>query len=632
MASKTTAAYGTWRSGISADLIVQGALGLSSVSIDAEDVYWIEMRPAERGRYAIVRRNPSGIEEEILPAEMSARTRVHEYGGGAYCIDKGRIIFSNFTDQRLYFSRPRIEPEPLTPPGEFRYADAIFDDGRNQVICVREDHDDPGREATNKIVAINLTDKFQSTVLASGRDFYSTPRLSPDGQHLAWLEWDHPNMPWDGTELCLASIESGGSLNQRRVIAGGPNESIFQPEWSPDGVLHFVSDRTGWWNLYQWREDHVEALWPTEAEFGRPQWGFGMRMYAFADRDRIVCIVTRKAIDSLAIYNRTTRTLQEIDVPFTSIGSIRANPRFAFFVAATPTQHACIVRLDLESREHACIKLSSTIAINKGDVSEATQVAFETTDGETAYGFFYPPANSAFEAPRGERPPLIVMSHGGPTAAAGAGFSLGTQFWTTRGFAVLDVNYRGSTGYGRKYREALDGNWGIVDVDDCVNGALNLVREGKVDPERIAITGGSAGGFTTLCALTFRDVFKAGASHYGVSDCEALAKDTHKFESRYLDRLIGPYPESKNVYYQRSPIHFTERLNAPVIFFQGLDDKIVPPDQAEKMVEALRAKGITVEYVTFVGEQHGFRQAENIKRALEDELGFFATVFGFGTG
>lgn len=628
MASKTTAAYGTWQSPISADLIVQGALGLTSVSIDGDDVYWIEMRPTERGRYAIVRRNPSGIEEEILPAEMSARTRVHEYGGGAYCVDKGRIIFSNFTDQRMYFIRPGSEPEPLTPPGDFRYADAIFDDGHNRVICVREDHG-AGREATNKLVAIDLTDKFQSTVLASGRDFYSTPRLSPDGQYLAWLEWDHPNMPWDGTELCLASIASDGSLNQHRVIAGGPNESIFQPEWSPDGVLHFVSDRTGWWNLYEWRDERIEALCSTEAEFGRPQWGFGMRMYAFADRNRIVCIVTRKAMDSLAFYNRATRTLEQINVPFTAIGSIRANSRFAFFVAASPAEHACIARLDLESRQHECIKLSSTIAINKDDVSQATQIAFETTDGETAFGFFYSPRNSAFEAPRGERPPLIVMSHGGPTAAASAAFNLGTQFWTTRGFAVLDVNYRGSTGYGRKYREALDGNWGIVDVDDCVKGALHLVREGKVDEERIAITGGSAGGFTTLCALTFRDVFKAGASHYGVSDCEALAKDTHKFESRYLDRLIGPYPESKDVYYERSPIHFTERLNAPVIFFQGLDDKIVPPDQAEKMVEALRAKGITVEYVTFVGEQHGFRQAANIKRALEDELAFFAKVFGF---
>lgn len=629
MESKTTAAYGTWQSPISADLIVQGALGLTSVSIDGDDIYWIEMRPAERGRYAIVRRNPSGIEEEILPAEMSARTRVHEYGGGAYCVDKGRIIFSNFTDQRMYFVRPGIEPEPLTSPGEFRYADAIFDDGRNRVICVREDHDSAGREATNKIVAIDFSDKFQSTVLASGRDFYSTPKLSPDGQYLAWLEWHHPNMPWDGTELCAASIASDGSLNEHRVIAGGPNESIFQPEWSPDGVLHFVSDRTGWWNLYEWRDERIEALCPTEAEFGRPQWGFGMRMYAFADCDRIVTIVTRKALDALAIYNRATRTLEEIDAPFTAIGSIRANSRFAFVVAATPTDHTCIARLDLVSKEHECIKLSSTIAINKADVSEATQVEFETTNGETAFGFFYPPRNSAFEAPRGERPPLIVMSHGGPTAAASAAFSLGTQFWTTRGFAVLDVNYRGSTGYGRKYREALDGNWGVVDVDDCVNGALHLVREGKVDEERIAITGGSAGGFTTLCALTFRDVFKAGASHYGVSDCEALAKDTHKFESRYLDRLIGPYPASKDVYHQRSPIHFTERLSAPVIFFQGLDDKIVPPDQAEKMVEALRAKGITVEYVTFVGEQHGFRQAANIKRALEDELAFFAKVFGF---
>ncbi len=527
-------------------------------------------------------------------------------------------------------------PRALTPADELRYADGIFDEslGRDRFICVREDHRKSSREAVNELVAIDLNGTREPQTLATGSDFYSSPRLSPDGSRLAWLEWQHPNMPWDGTELYVADIARDGSLENATLVAGSVSESIFQPEWSPDGVLHFVSDRTGWWNLYRNVNDQIEALAPMEAEFGRPQWVFGMRMYGFAAGDRIVCIVTRKGQDKLAILDTRTGKLEEINTTYTSIGSIRVDSGRAVVVASSPVEESSIVSIDIRSRSSTgypieVLKCASSLEIDPAYISVAEPIEFETTGGTTAHAFFYPPRNPEYVAPEGERPPLVVMSHGGPTAATSPGLHVGIQFWTTRGIGVLDVNYGGSTGYGRRYRERLDGKWGIVDVDDCANGALHLAREGRVDLERLAITGGSAGGYTTLCALTFKDVFKAGASHYGVSDCEALAKDTHKFESRYLDRLIGPYPAERELYRQRSPIHSAERMSAPVIFFQGLEDKIVPPDQAEKMVAALESKGILVKYVAFEGEQHGFRQAANIKRALDEELAFFANVFGF---
>ena len=638
MQNAITAPYGSWRSPISSDQIVQGTIGLGSVSIDGSDIYWIEMRPAERGRYAIVRRGADAQLEDVIPSDMSARTRVHEYGGGSYAVANGRIVFSNFIDQRLYMTGRGLTLRAMTPAEELRYADGVFDEnhGRDRFICVREDHRKSAREARNELVAVDLQGAVETQILATGSDFYSSPRLSPDGSQLAWLEWQHPNMPWDGTELYVAEIARDGSLENPKRIAGSNSESIFQPEWSPGGVLHFVSDRTGWWNLYRWSNEQIEPLAPMEAEFGRPQWVFGMRMYAFTASDRIVSVVTTKGQDQLAIINTQTGKLVEFNTSYTSIGSVRADAGRAVIVASSPVEENSIVSIDIRSPgstghpiDVEVLKRASSLDIDPAYISIAEPIEFETSGGLKAHGFFYPPRNPEYLAPKSELPPLVVMTHGGPTAATSAGLHVGIQFWTTRGIAVLDVNYGGSTGYGRAYRERLDGKWGVVDVDDCANGALHLAREGRVDRERLAITGGSAGGYTTLCALTFTDVFKAGASHYGVSDCEALAKDTHKFESRYLDRLIGPYPAARELYRERSPIHFAERMSAPVIFFQGLEDKIVPPDQAEMMVAALERKGIRVKYVPFEGEQHGFRQAANIKRALDEELAFFADVFGF---
>lgn len=629
MAERQVAPYGSWKSPITSDLIVSGTIGLGQIGLEGGDLYWIEMRPAEAGRYVIVRRAADGRTTDVTPAPFNARTRVHEYGGGAFAVSEGVVYFSNFADQRLYRQTLGAQPEPITPEIDLRYADGVIDRRRGRMICVREDHTVAGREAVNTIVSLALDKNDGGEVIASGHDFYSSPRLSPDGSHLAWLAWNHPNMPWDGTELWVAEVKADGSLENTQCVAGGLDESIFQPEWSPDGVLYFVSDRTGWWNLYRLRDGRSEALCEMTAECGQPQWVFGMSTYAFESAQRLICTYLERGNSRLASLDTQTLKLELIETPYTRIDSLRAAPGRVAFGAGSPTEMSSIVQLDLATRRIEVLRCSSEIAIASGYLSPPRAIEFPTEHGLTAHAFFYPPQNRDFVASAGDRPPLLVMSHGGPTGATTPTLRLTIQYWTSRGIAVLDVNYGGSTGYGRAYRQRLNGQWGIVDVDDCVNGARYLAERGEVDGHRLAITGGSAGGYTTLCALTFREVFKAGASHYGVSDLEALEVDTHKFESRYSRSLIGPYPERSDLYRARSPIHFTDRLSAPVIFFQGLEDKIVPPNQAEMMVAALRAKGLPVAYVAFEGEQHGFRRAENIKRALDGELYFYSRVFGF---
>jgi dipeptidyl aminopeptidase/acylaminoacyl peptidase len=630
MPEPVIAPYGSWKSPITSDLIVSGSIGLTQPVIDRTDVYWVEMRPVEAGRSVIVKRDARGSIAEVTPPPFNARTRVHEYGGGDYVVRNGCIYFSNFSDQRLYVVRDGATPKAITPIADVRYADPLIDERRGRLICVREDHTVSGQEAVNTLASIRLegNDDY-GQVLVSGNDFYSSPRLSPDGSQLAWLTWNHPNMPWDGCELWVGKFGEDGSLENRVRVAGSSDESIFQPEWSPHGVLYFVSDRRGWWNLYRLGEEGIEPVCEMKAEFGMPQWGFGMSSYAFESARRIVCAYIENGISRLALIDTQTKKLEQIDSPYTDIRYVRAATGAAVMRAATPTEAASIVRLDLETLSFEVLRRSNNLEIKKEYFSVPRPVEFSTEGGLTAHGFFYPPKNADFRAPEGELPPLLVESHGGPTAAATTALSLSIQYWTSRGIAVLDVNYGGSSGFGRAYRERLRGAWGILDVDDCVNGARDLVGEGEVNGDRLMITGGSAGGYTTLCALTFRDTFRAGASHYGVSDLEALQKDTHKFESRYSDGLIGPYPERTDVYHERSPINFTERLSCPVIFFQGLEDKVVPPNQAETMVDALRAKRIPVAYLPFEGEQHGFRQAKNIKRALDAELYFYSRVFGF---
>lgn len=629
MTQSHVAPYGSWESPISADLISTEGRRIIEVVTDGEDIYWIEMRPTESGRYVIVRWTPDGQTTDVIPDPFNARTRVHEYGGAAFVVSDGVVYFSNFSDQRLYRQTVGSTPQPLTSEGDLRYADGVVDAKRNRLICVREDHTDSETEAVNALVAIGLDGTDNGQVLVSGNDFYAAPRLSPDGACLAWMTWNHPNMPWDGAELWVGEVNADGSLSRAERVAGGVDESIFQPEWSPDGMLYFASDRTDWWNLYRYQAGTVEPVCEMEAEFGRPQWIFGMSTYKFVSANQIVCTYTQDGIWHLASLDPETGRLNQIETPYTSIANLQAIPGGVLFNASSSTESASIVHFDLTTRQFEVVCRSSEIEIDSGYFSTPQAIEFPTEGGVTAHAFFYPPQNRDYTAPADDLPPLLVISHGGPTSATSTALDLEIQYWTSRGIAVLDVNYGGSSGYGRAYRQRLNDQWGVVDVDDCVNGAQYLVEQGYADGNRLAIRGGSAGGYTTLSALTFRDVFKAGASYYGISDLEAMTRDTHKFESRYLDSLIGAYPKERGRYRGRSPIHFTDRLSCPLILFQGLEDKVVPPNQAEMMVEALRLKGLPVAYVPFEGEQHGFRRSENIRRSLEAELYFYGQVFGF---
>ncbi|HEU4326093.1 MAG TPA: S9 family peptidase [Roseiflexaceae bacterium] len=628
MTEPQIAPYGAWRSPITTDLIVAGTITLGQITLDGADVYWTEGRPTEQGRVVLMRLTPDGAITELTPSPFNVRTRVHEYGGGAYAVHNGLVVFSHFVDNRLYRISSAGQLQMITWESQLRYADMQIDAARGRVLAVREDHR-TGGEAVNTLVAVDLNGKREDVVLVSGHDFFSNPRLSPDGARLSWLAWDHPNLPWDGTMLWVAEIAEDGTLHNATQVAGGPEESIFQPSWSPDGTLHFVSDRTGWWNLYRWQDGEAKPIAPMEAEFGQPQWVFGQSTYGFAAPDQLICLIEQNGFNRLVRVDANSATITDIETPYNSLNFLNVTPERAYFLGASPTEPRALVQLDLSSNATSLIRRSNTAEIDPGFLSVPQQIEFPTENGQTAFAIYYPPANRVYRAPEGELPPLLVRSHGGPTGSADAALNLQVQYWTSRGFAFVDVNYGGSTGYGRAYRQRLNGTWGVVDVDDCINAARHLVQQGLADSNRLAIDGGSAGGYTTLCALTFRDAFKAGASLFGISELEVFINDTHKFESRYLDRLIGPYPERKDLYYERSPINFVDRLNCPMILLQGLDDKIVPPNQAELMRKAVRAKGLPVAYLPFAGEGHGFRKADSIKRALDAEFYFFSRIFGF---
>jgi dipeptidyl aminopeptidase/acylaminoacyl peptidase len=636
--------HGSWPTPVTSELVVRAAAGLGGVAVDGENVWWSELRPEEGGRTQIVHRRGDGPAVDLLPDDFNARTTAHEYGGGAWWATGPTLWFANWADQRLYRLTARAMPVPVTPEPEVargdRWADGDVDLSGRWITMVRERHTAAG-DVTNEIVMVAASDDLEPWPVVKGQDFVSDPRFSPDGTRLCWLQWNHPDMPWDGTELCVAEVKPGylgPRVGAGTVVAGRPHkapggtgdgESVFQPRWHPDGSLWFVSDRTGWWNLYRWTPKRgVEPRVVIDAEIGVPQWAFGQSRYAFLEDGRPVFAYQRDGRDHLAV-SEADGSIVDLEVPYTSIAGVEATGGEVVFIGASATAEPAVVRLDVATGGTEVLRPPRHLGLDAAWFSVPEPISFPSSGGRTAHALYYPPTNPDVTAPAGERPPLLVMIHGGPTGAARPMLQLGTQYWTSRGFAVVDVNYGGSTGYGREYRRQLDGAWGVVDLDDCVAAADWLAAQGRVDGARLCIRGGSAGGYTTLAALAFRDTFAAGASHYGVADLEALATDTHKFESRYLDGLVGPYPEARDVYVERSPIHHVDGFDRPLIVLQGLEDEVVPPNQAEMIVDALRVKGVPVAYVTFEGEQHGFRQAPNIRRALDSELSFYAQVFRF---
>jgi dipeptidyl aminopeptidase/acylaminoacyl peptidase len=623
--------YGSWTSPIRVDDIVGDLVRLSDPWIDGDDTYWIEGRPAEAGRSVLVRHGTDGSTVDVTPPPFNVRSRVHEYGGGAYTVAGGTVVFSNMADGRLYRLDPGdATPQAITPEGAYRYADLRFDPRRRRFLSIREDHTKDAHDPTAAIVAVPLDGEHPPRVLYEGPDFLAAPRPSPDGDRLAWLEWEHPDMPWDASRLRVAQVEDDGSLGASDLAAGGLDESIAQPEWSPDGVLHFVSDRTGWWNLYRLLDGpRLDPLAPMEAEFADPAWIFDRSSYGFLPDGSIAAVGRARGRDRL-FYVTPGSMVGEVEAPYTEIGTLRVAGGAVVADAGTPTEPQMIVALDPATlATSGVLRHASTVAIDPTYVSVAEPITFPTAGGRVAHALYYRPVNSDYVGPEGELPPLVVRSHGGPTSNAANWLELAYQYLTSRGIAVVDVDYGGSTGYGREYRHELDGNWGVVDVDDCVGAARYLVDRGDVDAERLAIEGGSAGGYTTLAALAFRDTFSAGISLFGVADLEMLATETHKFEARYMDRLVGPYPEAADLYRERSPIHVLGDIDCPVLVLQGLEDRVVTPANAEALVGALERNGIPHAYLAFEGEGHGFRGEVAQRRTLEARLAFLGAVFGF---
>ena len=616
--------YGSWPSPISASLIVEDTIGIDEIQLHQDSAYWIEKRPSDKGRCVIVHYNSNTI-TDCLEKEFSTRTRAHEYGGASYCVTASGLYFINDSDQQIYHIDIASKTKKLTSYEDCRFADMVFDDTNNQIICICEDHSKPHAEPTNTLIAISTVDGTK-TVLSSGYSFYSNPKLNSNNQMLAWLCWNHPNMPWNGTELWAAEL-SGNILQAPRKIAGSDNISICQPQWSPGDILTFVSDETGWWNLYQHQNETMSCLYPMQAEFAVPQWVFGQSSYQYVNENTIHCIITENSVDSLAELDIASQTLTVIDISLTTLSLLKSDGTSTWLIGSSSSCPPQVIKMSVETHNTETIKNSFALDIEPEYLSIGHNIEFTTRHDDKAHAIYYPPSNGDYTSTG--LPPLIVLSHGGPTANTSSAFDIRKQYWTSRGFALLDVNYSGSTGFGRAYRERLNGQWGIRDVEDCCDAALYAVDNQLADPEQLLIKGGSAGGYSVLCALTFHDVFSAGASYYGIGDLETLTSDTHKFESRYLDKLVGPYPEEKQIYLDRSPIHHVEQLNCPVIFFQGADDHVVPKQQAEKMVSAIESKGLPVAYLEFEGEGHGFRKSETIKDTIVAEYYFYSKILGF---
>jgi dipeptidyl aminopeptidase/acylaminoacyl peptidase len=625
--SLDTAPYGSWRSPITAEFITTGVTGLSALASHDDALYWLESRPAEAGRTTLMTLHDGAI-KELTPAPYNVRSRVHEYGGGAYAATPGGIFFVNFSDQNLY--RANLDGAPPTRitagTAETRYADFVYDERHARLISVMER---PGpNEPENCLVAIDVATGVV-TDLVRGHDFYAAPRIAPGGAQLCFLSWDHPNMPWDGTQLHVGEFDAGGALMNDTIVAGGAAESIVQPEWMSAERIVFASDQSGFWNLYSYDSSGIYCIYSDAAEYAAPAWSFGARHFVALGPRHVVAQRIHNGAATMSIIDIDRGIATPLPSDWQVFDALTVSGGRIYCIAGRSDRLQAIIWLDPAGHDTGTVAAAGRLGVDSRWFSTPESIEFATRDGQFAHAYFYAPHNPEFTALPAELPPLLVMSHGGPTSAAQRSINFRIQYYTSRGWAVVDVDYGGSSGFGRAYRTRLDGNWGVVDVHDCEDAVGHLARAHRIDPNRVAIRGSSAGGYTTLAALTFGETFRAGASHYGIGDLEALARDTHKFESRYLERLIGPYPQARDVYVARSPIHHVDRLKCPVVFFQGLEDRIVPPNQAQAMVDALRRKQLPVAYVAFAGEQHGFRQADNIKRALDGEYLFFARVFGF---
>ncbi len=613
---------GTWPSPITAATLVGGAVGIGEVVTDGDDVWWAEQRPEEAGRTALVRWH-AGETTEVTPPGVNVRTRVHEYGGGAWWVDCGVAYYVEFDDQRLRRIEPGGAPRLLTPepgtPRALRYADGRVTPDADWFVCVHERHGDPERgddrrEAVNELVAVATDGSQRMTTLASGADFYAAPRVSPDGRHLVWIQWMHPNMPWDSTELWIADLDGGQATNHRK-LAGNGDEALQQPAWGADGSLTVATDRTDWWNLYTVDVDSGELTHQAGGEYDivEPHWVFGGSRYA----------------DDVHVISGPTgdRLSTGVEVPYSEITSLRRAGDALVFVGASFASESEVVRL--VGDEIQVLRPARDLGLDDAFFPVPEFITYPTTGGATAHGLFSRPAHPDHELPAGERPPLVVFIHGGPTSAATRALRLLQRFWTSRGFAVVDVDYRGSTGYGRRYRNLLQGNWCRTDVDDAVAAARHLADRGDVDGDRMMIRGGSSGGTTTLLALAHHDVFATGTNLFGVADLVALLSDDHKFESQYSVSLVAPWPEGADVYAERSPINHVDAISRPLLVLQGSEDPVVPPAHSEKIVEAMQRNGIPVGYLVFDGEGHGFRRAESIVRSVEAELWFYGHVLGF---
>lgn len=650
--SKQALAYGSWPSPITGEKLTQGSVNLNEPQINDAGIFWLTSRPEDKGRTTIVFQaagDGRDHQRDLLPAPFDVRTHIHEYGGGSYLADGEQVFFVNNADQRVYqynFLDEDAEPTPLSPEGNYRYSDFCIDAERDQLICVCEIHRE-GKEPKNCVIALQLDGSSTTgfNMLVFGGDFYSNPRVSPNGQFLSWLTWDHPYMPWDNTECMLASFNKLGLLEKHLKVAGGyisqseqRLESIFQPQWSPTGELYFVSDRADWWNIYRYNTGTklCQLVHEMNTEFGLPQWVFGMSCYGFLNSFTLFCCYNEAGQWRAGLIDTISRHMTPVDLPFSSIEAIHCNDHAdtAVMIAANAEQADGVI--EWHAHKHQVLALSrmqgQNQSLDKAHIAQPETISYNNSQGQTVHGFFYPPTHAQYQGLDNTLPPLLVLCHGGPTAATKPTYNLKVQYWTSRGFAVFDINYSGSTGYGRAYRDRLKGQWGIADVDDICAGADYLIEQGRVNPEQTIIRGGSAGGYSVLAALTFKDTFKAGASLYGIGDLSLLASDTHKFESRYLDQLIGKYPEDKKTYEARSPLLHAEQLNCPVIFLQGLEDKVVPPNQAKTMVAALAKNNVPVAYVTYKNEGHGFRQAATIQHAFAVEYAFYADIFGFEAG